>query len=662
MKRIIITLIIAFTSLLIQAQNFNPFLAQGIVSPSPLSNVISNGIGQVSFLVGNSGDDAMPLVAGQEMLLVVTLSRGIPNNANPLLAVGGSFATYFTWQYDAVSKTYLGTQNATIPDALNGGVGDITIAYKVTSNSLETNPQNGFNVNLTPPAYSNGINTLGDDKVSSYTWTVLDFSANPDVNATFIDSLVTGSVSTNDNKPTGATYGTPVGSVSNPSGGVLVMQSNGTYTFKASNSGVYKYSVPVCPTGVVINCPIEQLTITVTAKQPDLNNPNAPTVNVDIATTIAQAPVTLKTLSNDACNNGPGCSLAPSSVVIIDQPNHGTALKDPLTGNITYTANPGYFGLDTLEYNVCDTSVTPAKCASSYQIITVKQAGGKNGIYLTDDYKITTKATQVSGNVLDNDGDPEGDELSVTPQNQNIAGKGIFVLNSDGTYTFTPDATFVGNVEFVYQACDNASPIQACASATLRITVSPILSPLPLTWLSFTVFESNCEVNLNWETSYEENVSHFDVMRQKEGESIFSKIGEIAAVGNSVTTNKYFYKDINSINSGTYYYQLKSVDIDSKYDLSKINPIVVNCGTKNEISVYPNIIENEIHIDLYNENVADYTIKLIDMSGRVLVETIKTVANKNETITLPVTHISQGLYQLLIATPEKIETFKLIKK
>ena len=661
MKSIILTLLIAFTSLLIQAQNYNPFVAQGTVSPSPLSNVISNGTGQVSFLVGNSGDDPLPRVTGQEMLVVVSLSRGIPNNANPLLAIGGTFASYFTWQYDAATKTYLGTQSASIPGALNGGVGDITIAYKVTSNSIATNPQNGFNVNLTPPAYSNGINSLADDQINSYTWTVLEFSTNPDINATFIDSLVAGSVSTNDNIPSGATYGTPFGSILNPTGGVLIMQPTGNYTFKSSTPGVYKYLVPVCPTGVVSGCPVEELTITVIAN-PTPSNPNAPTVNVDIATTIAQAPVTLHTLLNDACNNGPGCTLSPSSVTIIDQPNNGIASVDATTGNITYTANPGFIGIDTLIYNVCDASVTPAKCASAYQIITVNAVGARNGIYLSDDYKITTNATPISGNVLDNDGDPEGDDLLVTSQTTTIAGKGTLVLNSNGTYTFTPIATFVGNVEFVYHACDNALPIIACAGATLHITVLPMQAPLPLTWLSFTAFESNCEANLNWETNDEENVSHFEIMRQKKGEAIFSKIGEIPSAGNSSKINKYFYKDINLINRGIYYYQLKSVDIDNKFTLSKINTVAVNCGVKNEISVYPTIVVDDINIEFYNESVTEYSIKLIDMSGRVILETTKTVTNKNETITLPVTHLSKGLYQLLIETPEKMETFKLIKE
>ena len=119
---------------------------------------------------------------------------------------------------------------------------------------------------------------------------------------------------------------------------------------------------------------------------------------------------------------------------------------------------------------------------------------------------------------------------------------------------------------------------------------------------------------------------------------------------------------MNLINRGIYYYQLKSVDIDNKFTLSKINTVAVNCGVKNEISVYPTIVVDDINIEFYNESVTEYSIKLIDMSGRVILETTKTVTNKNETITLPVTHLSKGLYQLLIETPEKMETFKLIKE
>ncbi|MBK7957854.1 MAG: cadherin-like domain-containing protein [Bacteroidetes bacterium] len=70
-----------------------------------------------------------------------------------------------------------------------------------------------------------------------------------------------------------------------------------------------------------------------------------------------------------------------------------------------------------------------------------------------------------------NDTDPENNTQTVTAQTTTTAGKGTLVLNTDGTYTFTPDPSFVGGpVDFAYTTCDNGTP-QACATATLHIMV-----------------------------------------------------------------------------------------------------------------------------------------------------------------------------------------------
>lgn len=175
MKKLLLLTIPLFLSVFVYGQNYNPFVAQGIVSPSPLLDVASNGTGQLSFIVGNSGDDPLVLVANDSMILTINLSNGVPNNLNPLAALGGSFASYFNWTYNAGSNSYTGVQNQTMPGALDPvtfGAGYITIEYKVTSNSVSSNPQNGFIVTVTPPAYTNTINTVNDDQVSSYTWTI----------------------------------------------------------------------------------------------------------------------------------------------------------------------------------------------------------------------------------------------------------------------------------------------------------------------------------------------------------------------------------------------------------------------------------------------------------------------------------------------------------
>jgi len=180
-KNIVLALSLVWASWSASAQeepSLNPYVNQGIVSPAPLLPAEFNGTGVLSFNVGNTGDDPLPLVENQEMTLVITLSMGEPNNADPLAAVGGDGAAWFSWSYDPDITTYTATQLGTIPGLSSAS---ITIQYKVTENSTSTESMNGFNINLQPPAYSNGINAVDDDQVSSYTYVkARDFGDAPD--------------------------------------------------------------------------------------------------------------------------------------------------------------------------------------------------------------------------------------------------------------------------------------------------------------------------------------------------------------------------------------------------------------------------------------------------------------------------------------------------
>lgn len=171
MKKLLLILILAlpFAG---YAQNCNPFVAQALVTNSPLPDLQNGGQGTLSFNVGNSGSDPMPVSPGNAMIVVVSLSNGIPSDTTtPVNSLGGTFKNIFSWSYNATTNSYTGVQSTNIPAAQSGGVGTITIDYTVTANSAQSNPQNGFNVNVTPPPFLVGINGTGDDFVSSFTWT-----------------------------------------------------------------------------------------------------------------------------------------------------------------------------------------------------------------------------------------------------------------------------------------------------------------------------------------------------------------------------------------------------------------------------------------------------------------------------------------------------------
>jgi uncharacterized protein YjdB len=295
---------------------------------------------------------------------------------------------------------------------------------------------------------------------------------NPDINATFVNVLVPGDVSTNDNVDPSSTYGPNPVNLSNPSGSAhtIIMQSNGSYTFIADKEGVYIFNVPVCTPPLSSGCPVTLLTITV---RDNLSPNRQPIANTDFASTPINTAVIINSLANDRCVLTTGCSLDPASVTVTVSPQHGGTSVNAGTGAITYTPTTGFIGIDTLTYRVC-VSGEPANCATAIQIITVNAPTTDNTTVAADDFAVTAQDVTITGNVKTNDSDPEGDNQTVTAQTTTITG-GTLTLLSDGSYTFKPDTLFYGPLEFVYETIDdNATP--DTAYATLHILVQQDLT------------------------------------------------------------------------------------------------------------------------------------------------------------------------------------------
>lgn len=167
--RMVLMVLLGVSSLYLKGQNpngsYNPYVNEGIISPSPLLPEEFNGSGTVGFNVGNTGSDPLGIFPDQHTTLTITLSYGIPDHPDPISAVTGTFAGLFSWSYS--SGTYTAVQTSTIPASSSG---TIRIAYKVIQNSSSPG-SNGFNVNITPAPYQTTSNTQNDDAVSSYTFT-----------------------------------------------------------------------------------------------------------------------------------------------------------------------------------------------------------------------------------------------------------------------------------------------------------------------------------------------------------------------------------------------------------------------------------------------------------------------------------------------------------
>ena len=90
-----------------------------------------------------------------------------------------------------------------------------------------------------------------------------------------------------------------------------------------------------------------------------------------------------------------------------------------------------------------------------------------------EDEGFTYQDNDTSGDLSENDYDPDGDALTYSL----VSGtpNGIFTVNPNGTYTFVPNQYYFGVTSMVYQVCD---PSGACDTAVLMMYV-PFLNDPP---------------------------------------------------------------------------------------------------------------------------------------------------------------------------------------
>jgi large repetitive protein len=402
----------------------------------------------------------------------------------------------------AVSSTV-----ATNDSDVEGGVLTYTTITSVPASQgvLVLNANGGYT--FTPAANFNGVvnvdykvcDTNGACDTATLSITV---SAVNDAPVAINDAITSpedvpaiGTVATNDsdveNSP--LTY-TAITSVP-ASQGVLVFNTDGTFVFTPAPNfnGVVNIDYQVCdPTGA---CDTARLAINVSSVN------DAPVAENDVNSTPEDTAVSSTVATNDSDTEGDVLSFTAISSVSLSQ---GVLILNA-NGGYTFTPAANFNGTVTVDYKVCDPSGACDTATLTINVIPVNDAP-----VAVNDANLTNEDTNVSGTVGSNDSDTEGAALTFTTITNATVSQGIFVLNSNGTYTFAPAANFNGTVSIDYKVCDL---IGACDTATLTITVSPVndtplatsdaVTTLENVLVSSTVAPNDSDVdNLNSQLTY----------------------------------------------------------------------------------------------------------------------------------------------------------------
>jgi len=134
-------------------------------------------------------------------------------------------------------------------------------------------------------------------------------------------------------------------------------------------------------------------------------------------------------------------------------------------GSFTYTPAPGFTGVDTFVYRADDGT---ANGESNAAVVTVHVSAPAPPEAADDGYCTLAgrPLQEPAPGVLGNDVDPNGDPLTVVPLSG--VSHGTLDLETDGSFTYTPDRGHVGADSFTYRA-DDGTARSGVATATIDV-------------------------------------------------------------------------------------------------------------------------------------------------------------------------------------------------
>jgi hypothetical protein len=160
---------------------------------------------------------------------------------------------------------------------------------------------------------------------------------------------------------------------------------------------------------------------------------------------------------------------------------------------------------------------------------------------------------------------------------------------------------------------------------------------LPVHLLTFDAVKMDKLVVLNWKTDNEKNSREFQVLRSADGLH-FEAIGIVSANGSSNSISSYSFRDKNPL-PGINYYRLKQIDLDGKFEYSRIVPVQFN-GIENFV-VFPNPASDRLNVQLPKGNKTTTIIIINEAGGTVIRKQIK---GNPGVVELDIKHLASGWY------------------
>lgn len=214
-------------------------------------------------------------------------------------------------------------------------------------------------------------------------------------------------------------------------------------------------------------------------------------------------------------------------------------------------------------------------------------------------------------------------------------------------------STWVGYTSTARSASSNFVTTSGLSNVSFSAaTLAEPFTPLPVTLSRFWADKQPCGAVFRWTTSFEQNSSHFEIERSPDGLQ-FEKIGVVAAAGSSTSARQYNYNWTGP--AGTWYFRLRSVDLDGSAKYAPVLTLQISCGSAG-ITIYPNPARNQVFLSGLS---AGAMVTLSDAKGRKL--RLLRAMHREEVLQL--SGLASGVYFITIQSPAgTVQSWQIIKE
>ena len=304
-------------------------------------------------------------------------------------------------------------------------------------------------------------------------------------------------------------------------------------------------------------------------------------------------------------------------------PSTGTGTES--TCSTCHSSGASTFGEPLIEWTISETqggpNVSTYLPGQSYFVTVAVSAPGAtsapaaygfSSIFLDDTVAPNGGSAQLAGSFSNFDGN--------TQASAGNNGRLYVELNSrnpSGVWTFNWTAPNAGFGDVKIYSVGNAvnsnfsTGGDSGSSAPTIITLQED-NTLPVALANFTATSEKTNVTVSWVTNNEDNASHFEVERSRNGQT-FTYLQEVSAKGNTERVTSYSITD-EGVPAGQQFYRLKMVDLDGSFAYGPVVSVNIDAGSL--VSVFPNPAVDRITIVQQPEGVEN--IRLLDAAGRVL--------------------------------------------